>query len=952
MFKFRDQLLITLILVGLLPAVLISYETFTHNSKQVENSSIDVAQKKLESVAQGLNHYFKSAENYAAVYARHPSVKTMDYAQFMPVLKTELSYLEPNFEKFIVGKPNGQFFNTSGANLLQGGIRTFDDKAADSKPKNIRKRDYWQKTILDNTSHESLTYVSNPMISYTTGVKQVVVASSILSADKKVIGMIGLSVGWSRIDALIQKLILQNFSSNEQAKILLVSSDGTYWYHWEPEKVIQLLKDNAGDFVLNSYGEKAVQTSNILEEEDASLVAIGQEMLSGKSAIKVININGKKQHVIYQPILGGHYSLALTVEDGVMMWPVYQALNHYLSILGVSLILIIIIGLILARYFSFPIAELVSKISLLTLGEKVEKNVQSKTKELQVLSTAIFNLYDKINQQSEQLEVRKERLSLTIKGSNDGIWDWGVEEDTLYLSPRCKEMLGLNASSDVTSLSDAFQRHCHPDDIQVTDFFFNELIYSQASMLQHQHRVLNQNMPPTVILVRCYLIRDDNDAIVRITGTNTDISALVARENEVIELNKELETKVKQRTEELEKTVVLAEQANSAKSLFLSNMSHEIRTPMNGIIGLTQLCLKTELNDVQKNYLNKIIYSSKTLMKILNEILDFNKIESNMIELENTQISVVDVCHEIESLLQPAADEKGIALIFQLSPSIPKQLMADPIRLTQILLNLCGNAIKFTSKGSVTLAVSLVQKAPHDAVTKDVLISFRIIDTGLGIKNKAEIFTAFKQEGASTTRKYGGTGLGLSISKRLVELMGGRLNIESEFGNGSCFSFELRLDIATTTEPKAANISIHEDIEKEDNCHLGGSNNTNVLIVDDNSINILIAEDLLKHAGYRYSAVGNGQEALDIMSTQHFDLVLMDIQMPVMDGETATKRLKSDQALQHIPVIAMTANVMTHEVENYTKIGFSGFIGKPFVAEDMLKIIADTLLNTANSKQQ
>ena len=400
MFKFRDQLLITLLLVGLLPAILISYQTFSRNSAEVKAFSIDLSQRQLKSVASGLADAFEEAEKYVALYSRDERLQSMRYAQFMPFLTSELQHLKPHFEKFIVGKPNGEFFNTSGANLFQGGIRTFDDSSASAKPKNIRKRDYWQRTIINNTEATSLTYVSNPMISFTTGVKQVVIASSILDNQDHLVGMVGLSIGWQRINTIIDELILENFSDSKgPTKLMLIAHDGTYWYHWQKNKVIKLLKDKNGQVLLNNDGENAVQKSNILEDPNPSLMTIGRKMTSGKSGVEIIETEDQLQYVIYQPIKGSQYSIGLVVDNEDILAPVYQALEHYIRILLVSCLLILIIGVLIARYFSYPIDELVRKIALLSAGKQVDQSSETQTRELFVLSTAIFNLYDQIYQQ-------------------------------------------------------------------------------------------------------------------------------------------------------------------------------------------------------------------------------------------------------------------------------------------------------------------------------------------------------------------------------------------------------------------------------------------------------------------------------------------------------------------------------------------------------------------------
>jgi signal transduction histidine kinase/CheY-like chemotaxis protein len=446
--------------------------------------------------------------------------------------------------------------------------------------------------------------------------------------------------------------------------------------------------------------------------------------------------------------------------------------------------------------------------------------------------------------------------------------------------------------------------------------------------------MIKKNGSTVSILTRSVIVRNKDNKALRIIGSNTDISELVAREQEVIELNKQLETKVFQRTKDLVAALKKAEQANEAKSTFLSNMSHEVRTPMNGIIGLTNLCLGTDLNKEQRNYLDKVILSSNNLLKILNEILDFNKIESNMIELELTEVSLSEAALQIESLMKPAAEEKGIYFKLILDASLPSFVMTDPFRLSQVLLNLCGNAIKFTTSGGVTLAIKHLDNEKNNTLSA----VFSVTDTGIGIQNTHNLFTPFKQEDASTTRKFGGTGLGLSISHKLVDLLGGKLQVDSKFGTGSCFSFTLTLTLAEKTQVSAPVIK-----ESIDRMPLKAKDKIHILLVEDNKINQLIAEEMLRKSGYLVTKAENGQEAVDKLKAEKFDLVLMDIQMPIMDGETATNIIRTELMLKDLPIIALTANVLPNQIEKYLQEGFSGFVGKPFDFEILLHEIKSNL---------
>ena len=928
LFKLRDQLLITLLLVGLAPSLIISYETYQHNQEQALNYSTELAQKKLQLISQSISNEFNEAENLIKTYARAPELQDFEYNRFMPYLKSELEHLKPKYEKFIIGLPNGHFFNTAGGNILQGGIRTFDDSLADSKPRTIFYRDYWQKTVQENLENNVITYTSNPMISYTTGVKQVVTASTVLNENNKVSGMIGLSMPWENMHKLIQELIYENFSSiNENAKVMLVSDDGTYWYHWDQNKIIQLKKSEDGQLILNENGENKVVKFNILQEKNAQLSKIGANMLAGKTGIEAIKLNESAHHFVYQTIKGSRYSIGLILDDTPIMAPVKKSLNHTLGIVLLSLLVTILLGLIFARILSNPIAQLVQKMSNLELGQVPDKRVKTSTKELKVLTDAIFNLYEKIDQQSQSLEKNQERFSLVVKGSNDGIWDWNLVDNSLYLSPRWKEILGY-ADNELDNSVEASRKQIHPDDIRGIDKLFTDLINNHTTV-QCRFRMLTKDGSYASILTRCIVVRDESGKAQRIIGSNTDISELVSREQEVIELNKQLETKVFQRTKDLVSALKQAEQANEAKTNFLSNMSHELRTPMNGIIGLTNLCLSTDLKDQQRDYLDKVILSSKNLLRILNEILDFNKVESNLIELELTDVDLFEVAQQIESLMKPAAEEKGVAFKLDLDASLPSFVLTDPFRLSQVLLNLCGNAIKFTHEGQVVLTIKHIDEAHNEAIN----ILFSVSDTGVGIQNTQNLFMPFKQEDTSTTRKYGGTGLGLSISKKLVELLGGDLQVESQFGHGSCFNFTLTLHKSN----KIKDMSLKSDAKKTTT--ISQKPNSRILLVEDNKINQLVAGEILKIAGYLVTQSDNGKDAIEKLKEQEFDLVLMDIQMPIMDGETATKIIRTELKMTQLPIIALTANVLPEQMEQYLHSGFSGFVGKPFDPKELLNEI-------------
>jgi len=519
------------------------------------------------------------------------------------------------------------------------------------------------------------------------------------------------------------------------------------------------------------------------------------------------------------------------------------------------------------------------------------------------------------------LRESEQRLALSLDGAGLGSWEWQIPSDTLRISERSAQMMGLPQQA-VMPRQDWLQR-VHPDDLQALGAAPPDRFDNEVGMSTVEFRIRHQDGGWVWLHSAGRTIGHDAAGHpLRAVGIHMNITERKRQEEELRAHREHLEAMVAQRTAELVEARARAEEGSWAKSRFVANMSHEIRTPMNSILGLAGLLRQQGATPAQALQLDKIVTAGRHLLDILNDILDLSKIEANKLALEVVDFSLPTIMDQVRSITLLPAEVKGLALTFDDgAPAVPAWLRGDPTRLRQAMLNYVGNALKFTERGSVAVRVQLVR-----AQGETLLLRFEVEDTGPGLEPRQleRLFDSFEQGDASTTRRHGGTGLGLAIVRRLAVLMGGEAGVDSALGRGSRFWFTAQLQRGTAQEaapqPEAANAAaaLRE--------HHAGAR---VLLAEDNEVNRMLGVGMLEAVGLQADTAVDGEQAVRKVLAAPPALVLMDIQMPGMDGLAATREIRSHKALRALPIVAMTASAFSEDRTNCLAAGMNDFVTKP-----------------------
>ena len=525
-------------------------------------------------------------------------------------------------------------------------------------------------------------------------------------------------------------------------------------------------------------------------------------------------------------------------------------------------------------------------------------------------------------QAEDDLREANERLALATRAGAVGIWDYDIVRKVLIWDDQMFRLYGITRGQ-FSGTYEAWQKSWHPEDLQRCDEEINAAIRGDRDF-DIEFRIVWPDGSFHFIRALALVKRDTAGKAVHMIGTNWEITEEKRAAQALLESNRKLEIEI-DRSAKLAKD---AAAANDAKSEFLAAMSHEIRTPMNGVIGLTGLLLNTELTKEQRRFAKALQQSGKSLLALINDILDFSKIESGKLELETVDFGLQTLVAHLVAMLGVQAQAKGLQLKSILAPGTPVHLRGDPGRLRQILTNLVGNAIKFTSQGEVTIRTSLAESTDSGC-----LLRFSVCDTGIGIaQDKTDIiFDRFSQVDSSTTRKFGGTGLGLAISRQLSKAMGGEIGVVSKEGTGSEFWFTARFGMGN--RPSEPRTEMQARVLRS---------NARVLLAEDNRVNQMVALGIVKKFGISADAVVNGKEALHALASIPYDLVLMDVRMPVMDGLEAARMIRDPHSPvlnRAVPIIALTANAMQSDREDCLSAGMNDVVPKPLDPAALLRAL-------------
>lgn len=786
--RLQKKLSIALALTALVPLVALISIALYHSTNTTEQLSLDLAQRTTQAGASHLNAYFSQRVAEIAVYARSPLLASMEISQFDRYLRAERSRFGHEYEKFIVGFPDGRVYSTASGNPAQNGVLTTNDDDPSATPKSIRDRDFWKATIRDNVRGEEIRFISNPMISFTSGIKQIVVAATIINERGKVAGMIGGALQWSRIEALIDEVHREVIRAyDNQARFMIVTANGEYLYHWDSSKTVRLVRDDQGQLIKNAAGDNIVASSNISDEPYGEIARSGAAMLKGKSGVASFFDDELKLDVylIYAPIGDTGYSVGLVLPQHLVTQPVANLRGVFFTITLFVVAFVILSAPIISRQFINPISKL-SRLSQrvangnLSLRAPIDRN-----DEIGVLSRAFNEMIEKLELRENELRGAHLKLETAVVEKTARLHEEVAIKETVQaqLKIECEraqryldvanvmllvlrpnqtielinrkgcELIGYD---DADLIGKNWFDHCAPPDVRDTlRSEFVSVANGEARMSPYSESyICDREGNRRLIAWRNSEVRDNEGRLVSIIASGEDITE--------------------------------RSRIDQMKRDFVSVVSHELRTPLTsirGALGLFGTVSTIQLTPEGAHLLEIANRNVERLSLLINDILDIDKIESGRMKFEFQTLSISPLIKQSIESNRAYGQQFGVSFVLN-DKCRDVKAKVDGVRFQQVMSNLLSNAAKF-SPPNKPIAID-VERAGDK-----VRVSVKNDGEGIADEFKDKIFQKFSQADRSNTRSKGGTGLGLSIAKALVENMGGNISFFSVQNQGTTFFFEL-----------------------------------------------------------------------------------------------------------------------------------------------------------------